>query len=551
MRRLAVALVVLAGVGVAPAAASSVGDHSAAATATGAAAQSAFSDFNNDGFADLAVGVPGETIGTAVSAGAVNVLYGSATGPTASGSQFFSQDSTGLDSSAEDFDLFGDALAAGDFNSDGFADLAIGAPGESGSVPAVGGVSVLYGGIGGLTGTGSQFFTQDSPGVGNSSEEADFFGDGLTVGDFNGDGFADLAVGAPGETIGSLVSAGMVNVLYGGTGGLTGSGSQAFNQNNVVVGSAAERNDSFGFVLAAGDFNNDGFADLSVGVPFEASSIRAVGAVNVLYGSAAKLIASGSQFFTQNSPGIGSSYLADESFGAALAAGDFNSDGFADLGVGVPGESSSVPNAGGLNVLYGGAAGVTGSGSQFFTQDSAGVGSYAERNDSFGSAVTAGDVNNDGFADLGVGVPGEASSLRAVGSVHVLYGSAAKLTGSGSQTFSQNSADVVGTSESDDSFGFALAAADFNNDSHADVAIGVPFESLGSTADAGEVDVLFGTAAGLTGSGSQSFSQDTAGVGNSAEEFDWFGFALAAAGPDGPTTVPTPAVGSATMRELP
>ena len=79
MRRLAVALVVLAGVGVAPAAASSVADHSAAATATGAAAQSAFSDFNNDSFSDLAVGVLGESVGVVGNAGAVNVLYGSAT----------------------------------------------------------------------------------------------------------------------------------------------------------------------------------------------------------------------------------------------------------------------------------------------------------------------------------------------------------------------------------------------------------------------------------------------------------------------------------------
>jgi hypothetical protein len=118
-----------------------------------------------------------------------------------------------------------------DFNNDGADDLAVGVPDENvGSIPAAGGVNVLYGAAGGLTGSGSQFFTQ----VGSAPEPADFFGAALATGDFNHDGFADLAVGAPFEDAGSTVDAGAVSVLYGSAGGLTRTGGQIFTQ----VGSA-------------------------------------------------------------------------------------------------------------------------------------------------------------------------------------------------------------------------------------------------------------------------------------------------------------------------
>jgi hypothetical protein len=124
----------------------------------------------------LAIGAPGENS----SSGVVHVLYGSGTGLTATGSQLWSQDSPGIAGGAEPDDIFGEALAAGDFNGDTRADLAIGALGEN---SFAGVAHVLYGAaIVGLTAAGSQLWSQDSPGIPGASEAFDAFGETLAAG---------------------------------------------------------------------------------------------------------------------------------------------------------------------------------------------------------------------------------------------------------------------------------------------------------------------------------------------------------------------------------
>ncbi len=87
--------------------------------------------------------------------------------------------------------------------------------------------------------------------------------------DFNGDGFADLAIGVPNEAVGTVTNAGAVNVIYGSTGGLsaTATPDQFWTQNTPNVAGVADVDDAFGKALAAGDFNGDGFADLAIGRP--------------------------------------------------------------------------------------------------------------------------------------------------------------------------------------------------------------------------------------------------------------------------------------------
>jgi len=204
--------------------------------------QQTLADVNGDGFDDLAVGAPEEDVGTLVNAGAVNALYGSATGLQASG-DLFMQGSGGVAGSLEAGDRFGAAVAKGDFDADGFLDVAVGAPGEDvGAVNAAGAVNILAGSAGGLS--GGPLFTQDNP------EPVDQFGAVLAAGDYNGDGFFDLAVGAPGETVGTRLLAGAVSVFEasGGPGGVVAPG-PVFTQGGGGLGGTAESLDEFGFAL--------------------------------------------------------------------------------------------------------------------------------------------------------------------------------------------------------------------------------------------------------------------------------------------------------------
>ncbi|HEY8156364.1 MAG TPA: FG-GAP repeat protein [Myxococcota bacterium] len=375
---------------------------------------------------------------------------------------------------------------------------------------------------------------------------------GAARGDFNDDGFADLAIGIPDEDLAGGADAGAVIVIYGSSNGLTAVGgagvpaSQLWHQDSAGVLGVSEDGDHFGAALASGDYNDDGFGDLAIGVPDEDSSagIANDGAVNVLFGSASGLTATGDEFLPN--PFV---QAAGDRFGAALVWAFFNGDSFSDLAVGVPGRNIQVSfatpgnpaavavDAGAVAVFHGSSTGLSGATPQFVAQTSpinpgGSFGNGAETDDQFGTTLAAGLFNGDVFWDLAVGIPNEElapGNVANAGAVHVIFGSVDGLTRVSPQVLNQTSAGGAEVPESNDHFGAALAAGDFDNDTHHDLAVGVPQENIGTRADAGGVNVFHGSDSGLVGNG-QFWSQANTAFPSEggAESGDTFGAALAA-----------------------
>jgi hypothetical protein len=404
----------------------------------------AAADFNNDGYTDLAIGAPHEKIGDAEDGGAVTIIYGSSRGLTASNDTYIHQDSDNVYSNAEGDDQFGYSLAAGDFNDDGFADLAVGSPNENveaGGNDNDGMVHVFYGSSNGIRTAGSSYWHQNVGSVNGTAEKDDRFGWSLAGADFNGDGFADLAVGVPKEDVNGHDNAGYVNVLYGSTNGITDAGDQGFSQDTDGISSSAEADDHFGFSLATGDFNHDGYADLAIGSPKEdreAGGNNNDGMIHILYGSSSKLSGSRSSHWAQDVGTVNGSAEKDDHFGYSLASGDFNADGYDDIAVGSPYEDLDEWDTGYVNILFGSSAGIDDANDESLSQDSDYVRSNPEKDDRFGWALSAGDFNGDGYTDLAVGAPGEdlnRGGNNNDGQVHTFRGGSAGLQGNNDQIY--------------------------------------------------------------------------------------------------------------------
>jgi hypothetical protein len=502
--------------------------------------------------------------------------------------QFWHQDFSdavlgGVKDSAEAFDHFGAALAAGDFNGDDFSDLAIGVPDEPGA-DYTGAVHVLFGTADGLTASAARIDDQlwtynnaDFPHDMDAGTDTQF-GAALVWGDFDGDTVGDLAVGMPGATgrcrvlpPGCTADAGRVVILYGSSpDGLGTAGHQVLAQgfptggNFIDVGDTNdEANDRFGSVLAAGNFDNDRFDDLVIGVPredleqFLAPTLTNAGMVHVAYGSA-NGISSRIAIFNQRiaqSAGVSDAPEAGNQLGRALAVGDFDGNGFDDLAIGTPFEDvGGASNAGTVYVLYSEATiGLRPLTAEKWTQATSEI---VETSDHFGKALTAGDFNADGRSDLAIGVPDEnlpdsnGISQADAGGVNIIYGSSSGLTDSGDQFFSQGNLGAGRTIEAGDQFGASLTAWNFGRNQggfplpilrSADLAIGAPGEDLSNApgvnlADAGAVSVLYGHVINkLSATGNQFWHQNVVpGVatpplneaGDQMEASDRFGAAL-------------------------
>lgn len=484
-------------------------------------------DFNGDGFDDLAVGVPLEDDGAIADSGGINISYGQLGGlPT--NNTYWDQNLIGLAPMVnQPGDLFGRSLAWGDFNGDGFDDIAVGVPGKNGNTGAV---MVVHGsalnGIDPFGAVPPQVWHQNTFGVPEVADPGDRCGWAVTAGDFDGDGFDDLVFGCPTETF-VAAGEGVAIALYGTPFGLTAFAAQLWHQDIAGIMDVAEPGDFFAGSLTTGDFDGDGNDDLAVGVPLEdVAAIADAGAVNVIYGmAAAGLNVAGNDFGHQGLGGILGAAAASDAFGAAVAAGDFNADGFDDLAIGVPfDDGAAIVDAGAVNVLFGTAGGLTLVFSQIWHQNSGIVSDGAENFDNFGQSLATGDFDGDGDIDLAIGVPAEdVGAVADAGAVHVILGNPAGGLGiAGSQFWDQNSSTDV--AENADVYGSTLVAGDFGGDGFDDLAGGAPKEDSAvlGFADTGAFVVFNGDPAGLTAVNSQYHEQSDV-LNGAPEPFDGCG----------------------------
>lgn len=445
-------------------------------------------------------------------------------------------------------DHFAGALATGDFNGDGAEDLATGIPDDDGLIGApignIGAVVIRYGTPRGLdTGIASTVLNQLAGGSPDAAEGGERLGYALASCDFNGDAFDDLAIGAPFDDAGANgESAGAVQVHYGGPGGIGLVAQQFLTQSTQGIPGEVDGLDAFGAALACGDFDADGFDDLAIGVPEEDDEhtldiTRRVGTVVIVLGSPTGLDPAQSGSFDQDTTGMAGSSDTEDYFGTALAVGDFDGDGHDDLAIGVPGEDNSGifenNGKGAVHVLFGGDSGIGIGGNVLFMESN--LGGTPELGDHFGAALAAGDFDGDGNDDLAIGVPGEdLGGLVDCGNVGEVFGSASGLDFARSQGWDEDRIFAAGYTETDDRFGQALAAGDFDRDGFIDLAIGHPGEDYWGTND-GAVSVLVGSPGfGLTGSRDLQFGEGFAGYPGDANQHDRdFGFALAVGDFDG------------------
>jgi hypothetical protein len=399
-------------------------------------AAGAAGDTNGDGYRDIVIGAPGFPSGSAQ--GRAYAFFGAAATLGSIASWHVIGENRG--------DLLGFSLfTAGDVNGDGYSDAVVGAYGyREGSER--GRAYIYHGGQSGLGPSPALTLTGE---VGSSN-----FGVCVsTAGDVNGDGYADVIIGAHHHNI----NRGRAYVYHGSVDGLEATPAVTLSEEAILS--------YFGLaVTTAGDVNGDGFGDVLVGAYAHDS-----------YTGRAYLYYGGPTGLAPTHPLILSGNSTYNYYGWSLSgAGDVNGDGYGDVVIGEPGGGDS--DTGQAYVYHGGPGGLVATPARIlFGEAFFGFFGYTVR--------TAGDINSDGFSDLLVSAP---SLNNASGRVYVYHGSPSGISALPALTLSGT---VTSTH-----FGLALGTVgDGNGDGFADVVIGAP----GSESGRGRVYLYHGGANGL------------------------------------------------------
>ncbi len=471
-------------------------------------------DINGDQQADLIIGVPNNDgpEGTRTNAGAVLIVLGR----RGQGMPFVRD--LGLERpdviiyGADPDDHLGASLAVGDLNGDGVMDLVIGAPnadGPSEARPNVGEVYIFFGGASLASASVRDLrslpadvtiFGWGGPAGKNVQDQA---GTAVAAGDVNGDGIADLLIGAPGVKgpdgsrtssagLGLPVSAGAIYVLFGSRSWTSlrdiGSNPASPSVDIVIYGRTStvaqiyRVGEGLGNAVAAGDVNGDGIKDIIGGAPFyTAGSDISQGRAYVFFGSRTPANRRDTQQSGSQAPNviIGGIDAADF-LGSVLAVGDINGDGIEDLILGVPqgsGPGNARTASGEVYVILGSS---TLSGNRDLQKQPPDTTFYgADPGDALGFSVAVGDWNGDGMKDLILAAPaadGPGNQRDGAGEIYIIPGGASFPRGvvDFSETPPEANRTIFGASIGDQ-VGFSLNVADMNGDGKADIITTSPF----------------------------------------------------------------------------
>jgi hypothetical protein len=381
---------------------------------------------------------------------------------------------------------FGGAVAgAGDVNGDGFADVVVGADNQETPLGLSVGRAYLY--LGSASG-----FAPIADWTADGESEADNFAESVAIaGDVDGDGYDDVLVGTGGAGLDSASRFGAAYLYLGSSTGLESTATWS------AVGGA--NNDFFGGeVASAGDVNGDGYADLLVGA---AQTGDAVGTAYLYLGS-------------PSGPGPTPDWTLDgpapnSVFGEAVsAAGDVDGDGFDDVLIGARLEDTAGANSGRIYLFTGSSSGL--GSTPLWTADGESV------SDQFGiSVASAGDTNSDGFDDLVVGAHYATTSVGDSGRAYLYLGSPTGPSTSPAWTFDgEQDADGLGQP--------VAGAGDVDGDGYDDVIVGYEGAFAEAGLHAGRAHLFRGTPTGLVESPASTDEGEAA--------FDLFGSAVTSAG---------------------
>ena len=419
-------------------------------------------DVNGDGYADVIVGAPYYDNGQ-TNEGQVSVYYGAANGLANT------PDWTVESNQAES--RFGWSVStAGDVNGDGYSDVIVGALRyDNNGLTDDGRVFVYHGSATGLS-TNPAWTVEG----GQTGAYLGFSVD--TAGDVNGDGYADVIIGAYGYDNGE-VDEGRVYVYLGSTSGLKASPNW--------TGEIDQAGANFGYsVGAAGDIDRDGYDDVIVGAPLYDFGYTNQGMVSVYRGSSSGIVA----FPDWATPGVDQT---EARFGISVnTAGDVNGDGYADVIVGADGYDNGQTNEGRAYVYRGTATGINDIPYWIVESDQAGAWLG-------GSVSTAGDVNGDGYADVIVGAFWYGNNQNDEGHAFIYHGSASGMSTIPDWTGESNQASAE--------YGYSVSTAgDVNGDGYADIVVGARRYDLPGYADNGQAYLYYGNGRAGVGMGAQA-----------------------------------------------